>query len=301
MVAGDGRLFLSVASHPFGPIKAGDEAFRFGRIGFPALAWLVVLGHRNELPAGLVIVNVVATALLAGGVAALAKSAGGDPRGGLLVLALPVVWAVTRFSYGDTVAATLAVVGCVAWSRNKMAVGWLCFALAALSRETMLLALVPPIVDGMHRRQPRRVIVWLSAAVPLLVWWSYVRTRFGEWPPLAHTINRSAAISLPFVGMFKADGAVGYRVAVVFGVATILLAAATAVFLRVGNPAWGYALTFGMFAVCFGPNVLAWWGDTLRLLLPAHLFLLPGAIAAAPRIKQRLLRSAPADQPAMGP
>jgi hypothetical protein len=283
MVAGDGRLFQHVATHPLGPIRAGDDAFRYGRILFPAFGWLLALGHPSAIVAGFVVVNVVATAALAGGVGALTKMAGGDARGGLLVLAIPIVWGIARFSYADTLATTLAVLGCVSWKRDRSALAWLLCAGAALTRETLVLALVPPAFLALRRRDLRDLVVWSSAAVPLLGWWGYVRLESGQWPPLAHTLQRTTAVSLPFVGAVKAWGPGGYVAAATFGAVTIVLSLVTAVFLRHGNPAWGHAVVFGLFTACFGAGVWPEWGDTLRLLLPAHAFLLPGFIAAAPR------------------
>jgi hypothetical protein len=210
----------------------------------------------------------------------------------LLVLAIPTIWGIARFSYGDTFATTLAVLGCVCWKQRSTALAWLLFVGAALARETMVLALVPPVLVALRRRDVRQVLVWASAGLPLLAWWSYVHLESGQWPPLAHTAQRTSAVSLPFVGMAEAWGQGGYAFAVGFAAVTIAATLITALFLSRRNSAWGHALTFALFTVCFGPNVWPEWGDTLRLLLPAHAFLLPGFIAAAPRWKRRLRRTA---------
>jgi hypothetical protein len=288
MVAGDGRLFLHVGQHPLGPMHGADDSLRYGRILFPALGWLIGLGRPADVAMGLVVVNIGATALLAGGVAALCEQSGGDPRGGFAALAIPIVWGIARFSYGDTLAAALVVLGAVAWLRRNPRLAWPMFALAMLTRETMVFALIPPVFVALRRRDWRRLVLWGSAGVPLVLWWGYVRTKSGQWPPLAHTLQRTLAVSPPFVGIAKAYGPRGYPVAATFAVVTIVVGVLTAIFLRRVNAAWPFALVFGGSAALLGPNVFPGWGDTLRLLLPAHAFILPGLVNAVPAIKRRL-------------
>jgi hypothetical protein len=157
------------------------------------------------------------------------------------------------------------------------------FALAALTRETMLLGLIPPAIESLRRRDVRRVIGWASAAVPLLVWWAYVHSQSGQWPPLAHAAQRDRAIAFPFVGIVEAWGHGGYRLAMLLAAVTVLAGLASAVWLRSDNPALAHAVVFCAFISVFGPEVWPYWGDTWRLLLPAQVFILLGAVTAATR------------------
>src|SRR5215472_9864113 len=86
----DGQFFYRLALDPlnFRPTAYGitmDQPYRFMRIGYPALAWLVSLGQHIVVPVVLVVVNVAAVGALGwlGGV--FARQAGRHAMAGLLV------------------------------------------------------------------------------------------------------------------------------------------------------------------------------------------------------------------------
>lgn len=130
----DGQFYYRMALDPlnFDRLAYGirfDTYARLGRMGYPALAWLVSLGRHGAVPAALVAVNVVALAALALGGALVARQSGRVVWWGL---ALPAyfgyLWTLGRDLTEITEAAFL-VLGIYAYRRARF--GWAGLALLA--------------------------------------------------------------------------------------------------------------------------------------------------------------------------
>jgi hypothetical protein len=117
---GDGQVFVALAADPLARGPAADLAdldYRFGRIGFAWLGWLVSLGQQRFIPVALFSVNVMALGLMGAMVANAEKRLG---RRALLALLNPALYLGFAGDTAETVAvvaATGAVLAEAGWIR----------------------------------------------------------------------------------------------------------------------------------------------------------------------------------------
>jgi hypothetical protein len=275
MVGGDGLFYRQLAESPRIPRHGGDIVYRAGRVVYPTLGWVLAAGRRGLVPWMLVAINVAAIGALVAACAVFLRRRRLRPELALLLVLLPAVGSSLRFSFLDVVATAFAVVGVVAYEGGRRPVAWAALALAALTRETMLLALLPVVLSELSARRLRDAVVWAACAVPLGAWWVVLRIASGEWPPFASSSARTGALDVPF-GAFHLFGSlsVGSRAVMVVAVAGLVASVALALTARAPTAVVGAAVIFNALVPILGANVWPYWGDALRVLLPGHVFLL---------------------------
>jgi len=210
----DGQFFYRLALDPlnFRLTAYGitvDRPYRFMRIGYPALTWLVSLGQHAGVPVVLVAVNVAAIGAVGwlGGV--FARQAGRHALAGLL---LPAYFGLVTSLSRDTaepLAAACLLGGLLAVRfRRPVLAAWL-LAYGALTRETVMVAVaaIAAVRIGglLARRRPARLarddLPWLVPSVVFTAWQVVVRAATGSSTLLADG-GRNAGT--PFVGPFDA-------------------------------------------------------------------------------------------------
>jgi hypothetical protein len=273
----DPQFFRLVARAPFG---AGDlfaaagqpeeAAYRYGRIGLPLVAWLMAAARPAWVGWSLVTLNIVAIAAIPYLAARYLRVLGRDPRYAAFVLAVPGLLVLYDRPYAEPLAIAAVLAGLVADARGRQgrAIVWL--ALAVLTRETALVAIVAFAAHGALRRD-RRAARWVAAAAPYALWVTWVKIRVGEWPFLADAPSRSEALGLPFAGVRDAFARGGdARTAAVIALVTVAALAATGWVTR--HTALGCtAFLAAPLVACAGPNSLAYLGETLRIFAFAHM------------------------------
>lgn len=211
----DGQFFYRLAGAPFrwGLAEVDgvrfDNGFRSGRIGYPALAWVVSLGGRPSLvPFALVAVNVVAIGVLGYLGARLAVQSGRAPAWGLLVAG----YFGYSFSLGrdlsEIVAAAAICAALVALRDRRHVVASAALVLAVLTREQAVLS-VAALAVGVFIGERRagggpgglRAASWLAVppAAVFIAWQALVGSATGEWPALA---SSGAHGDAPAAGVF---------------------------------------------------------------------------------------------------
>jgi hypothetical protein len=141
----DGQFFYRLALNPADLAQTAygirvDHSYRFMRIGYPALTWLVSLGQHSLVPAMLIAVNVVAVGALGyfGGV--IARQAGRNVLWGLLLAAyFGLITSVSRDT-AEPLAAALLLAALVALRARRPVLAALLLAFGALTRETVMAA-----------------------------------------------------------------------------------------------------------------------------------------------------------------
>ncbi len=276
---GDPRFFRGVARAPFGDGhlvfqagQPGEAAYRYGRIGLPLAAWVLALGHPDATLWTLPLLSCASVVTLAYAAARYLRERGTDPMRALLVLAVPGVLVTALLVYADAFALTFALAGLVAVRRRHAPAGVVLLGYAVLCREVMAVVVIAVVVEAVvaHRGT---ATVWLLALVPYAGWAVWVRVRIGELPFLADTLNRRDALGLPFAGIPRAlhhggDAPWGVAAAVLTGIVCLLAG------WRVRRTELGIAtLLFGVVSLSLGPNALEWLGETMRVLLVAHVLL----------------------------
>jgi hypothetical protein len=209
----DGQFYYRLALDPFNWNKTAfgitmDQSYRYTRIGYPILAWLVSLGQHQLVPLALVAINLLGVAAMAflGGM--FARESGRHALWGLAFAAyFGLVISVGRDT-AEPLAEACMLGGLLAYRRSKPILCTVLFMVGAITRETILLAPAAIAVTrlvAMARRQVRPGLADLTWVVPAGVYGVLeVAVHFvvkGEFPLLA---NGSRNLAAPFTAMLDA-------------------------------------------------------------------------------------------------
>jgi hypothetical protein len=153
----DGQFYYQLALDPFNLARTAfgirlDSLSRIERVGYPFLAWTLVLGHHADVPLTLVLVNIVAAAVLglAGGL--LAKSAGRHAAWSLVFpLYWGYLWTIGR-DLSELTTAAFVVLALAALVRKRPVLAGLAFLGAVVSKETAVLLVGTLAVTGVWLR-----------------------------------------------------------------------------------------------------------------------------------------------------
>ena len=208
----DGQFFYRLAINPlnFSHTAYGitvDRAYRFMRVGYPALTWVFSFGQRALVPYMLVAVNVAALTALAASGAVIARQGGRHAAWGLL---LPAYFGLVTSLSRDTaepVAAAFLVAALLAIRARRPVLAGSLLAFAALTRETAMVAvaaLAVVRVAGLIRgrlRPGREDITWVLPAAVFGAWQVLVYAIAGTFPLIADGGRNAGA---PFIAPFEA-------------------------------------------------------------------------------------------------
>jgi hypothetical protein len=208
----DGQFYYRLALDPFNWHQTAygitmDEPYRYTRIGYPFVVWLLSLGRQAWVPVMLVVVNLIAVTTIGvlGGI--LAREGGRSALWGLLFVAyFGLVVSVGRDTV-EPLAAACALGGLLCYRRGRYPAATGLITYAVITRETFLLlaaaVALARLWEFLKRRAVRishRDLVWLvpvaSYAMLLGAQWAVVRgSRPGIGPDLANNFTA------PFVGL----------------------------------------------------------------------------------------------------
>jgi hypothetical protein len=210
----DGQFFYRLALNPANLAHTAygittDRSYRYMRIGYPALTWLVSAGQHALVPVMLVAVNIAAIGAIGylGGM--FAQAAGRHALAGLL---LPAYFGLLTSLSRDTaepLAAVCLLGGLLAIRSRRPILAACLLAFCALTRETVMVAVaaiaIVRIVAVLRRREPPRPsrddLVWVVPGVVFVVWQIVVKAVTGSIP-LRSDGGRNAGT--PFVAPVKA-------------------------------------------------------------------------------------------------
>jgi len=251
-----------------------DTPLRAQRIGYPVLAWLVSAGGRPALlPWALVLVNIVALGVLAGGGAIIARASGRSPWWGLFVASPWCFLFTIGFDVTELVAAAFLVWGLIALRTHRPLLAALSFSLGALTRESVLItvaAVALTRVVPLVRRRTRLALVdasWLVPVGTFAAWQVVCHHAYGAWPLSS---GGASNLGAPVVGLATAVGrwASDLGMAANIGIQLVLLLVLTAsVVPSLRRPttapvhervAWALWIPY---ALCFTALVWTGWGE----------------------------------------
>lgn len=151
----------------------GPAGYHFQRPAYPALAWLLALGNRSVLPISMLAVNVLAVLGLTLAFALFCRRRGWSVWWALAVGALPGLLMPTLRDLTDPLATCAMLGGLLAWRSERRWSAAALLSLAALSRESMAVAVAAVLVDaGWRAWRARRDRAQLGRIVRL------------AWPPV---------------------------------------------------------------------------------------------------------------------
>jgi hypothetical protein len=208
----DGQFFYRLALNPLNFHRTAygitmDRPYRYMRIGYPALTWLVSLGQHFLVPVMLVAVNIAAIGALGYLGARFAVDGGRHALAGLL---LPGYFGLITSLSRDTaepLAAVCLLAGLLAVRARRPILAGAFLAYGALTRETVMVAVAAIAIMRvlrMLRRQARPGrddLAWLVPVVAFAAWQVVVKAAIGSFPLLADSGRNAGA---PFVAPLQA-------------------------------------------------------------------------------------------------
>jgi hypothetical protein len=288
LLRSDAQHFYRVALDPFGDGRifegAGQwtgSAYRYGRILFPLAAWMLALGQRRLVPVTLPLVYIGGILLFATLACTRCARAGRPPIVGLAALLVPSAFLAVPLLVPEFLIAGLALLTYHFAETNRIRQARVAAALLLLTRETAVLALAPLILPHLRRREWRALLRWSVVAIPLLVWYVWLRARIGVWPFLDPGHPAGRALDLPLRGFLAAAWQPDAALALVFaaGLGWVTLAiGAVVVWWRRTPLAWA-GLSMASLILVFGRGEAELPGEAVRLMLPAQLLIAVAALA----------------------
>ncbi len=211
----DGQFYYRLALNPvnFSHVAYGirmDQPYRYMRIGYPWLTWLVSLGQHFLVPVMLVLVNIAAIGAM-GYLGGMFARQGG--RHALAGLVLPAYFGLLTSLSRDTaepLAAACLLAGLLAVRARRPLLAGLLLAYGALTRETVMVAVAAIAVVriiGVIRQRPRPVrparedLAWAVPTAAFAAWQVVVKIAVGSFPLLADSGRNSGT---PFVAPLRA-------------------------------------------------------------------------------------------------
>jgi hypothetical protein len=208
----DGQFYYRLAINPLNFHQSAygitiDAPYRFMRIGYPVVTWLVSFGQSSLVPYMLVAVNVAAIGALGYAGGWFAVQGGRHAAWGLL---LPGYFGLVTSLCRDTaepVAAACMVAGLLAIRLRQRRLAALLLAFGVLTRETVMVLIAAIAIvrlTGFLRRRyrpERDDIVWVLPAAAFVVWELLVFLFTTHLPVLADG-GRNAGT--PFIAPFEA-------------------------------------------------------------------------------------------------
>jgi hypothetical protein len=195
----DGQFFYVQATDPLlvhnstiAAFRASGQAFRLGRMAYPALAYVLSAGQARALPWSMVAANVLVVLAITAGFAVYARRRG---RSGWWALAIGLMAGLltgTLRDLSDPVAVASMLGGVLMWQLRRRWWGAGLLTVAVLAREPMAFAVVAVVLDAgarwwrqRHAAGALRAVaqeLWpvvLLPAAGFLVWHAYIDVRYG--------------------------------------------------------------------------------------------------------------------------
>ena len=176
----DGQFAYYIASDPFAGCPRCDvPAYRLQRIVYPLMAWALALGRVAWVPWTLIVINIVA---LAGGTYITQRLLGMHRVSEWYALLYGLYGGLVaglRLDLTEPLAYGLIQAALWAWARRRHGLADVLWVLAALAKETALIAVAGLVLHLLLTRRWREAMhTVLAVGVPFLIWqgilWAWV-------------------------------------------------------------------------------------------------------------------------------
>lgn len=197
----DGQFAYYIATDPIGAARKMDAAaYRYLRIVYPALGWLLSLGGQAALaPWALIGINVAALGALAALLGELLAGLGASRWYGALVPLTAGMLFALRADLNEPLALALALGSVVLLNQRRTAWATLLLALSALTKETGYVYAGGIVLYLLASRRARAAFgVALGSLGPSAVWGALVGAWLGQSP---FATERTAFEFVPFSGL----------------------------------------------------------------------------------------------------
>jgi hypothetical protein len=175
-----------------------NDAFRYQRILYPILVYLLAFGNDTLLFISFILVNIISIIL---GMVYLKKLIGPTNKSSWLILyGINLGFILgTLYDLGTPVAISAIVIALYYLSKNRIWLATLCLAISLLTMENAVLIIVPLILYFLWKKEVRKSIQVSIAFIPWLIWQIILWNRFGIIPIL----SSSGVLTVPFYGIVQ--------------------------------------------------------------------------------------------------
>lgn len=248
-------------------LRAAGAGFRMQRVAYPALAFLIAAGQSSAIPFAMLAINALVLMALAGGFAIYARRRGWSSFWAFAIALMPGMLLPAVRDLSDPLATASMLAGLLQWQSGRRWPAGAALAVAVVTREVMMLAIVAVAAEACVRAWRARkapgearkqlLLGWPVVVVPtaaFAVWEAYVMMRYGgpvggaglafPYVNLIHEINRdfqgflpTAVWDLVYLGLVLA--AIGAALISLRHRVTVTSAAACALALGVLVPTLG--------------------------------------------------------------
>ncbi|MGP0128293.1 MAG: AZOBR_p60025 family cell surface glycopolymer formation protein [cyanobacterium endosymbiont of Rhopalodia musculus] len=199
----DGQQFLSLALDPFlqnpETITTLDHPiYRYRRILYPLISYLLSFGNRTLIPHMMVTINYLSIIGIVWIISLYFKFNQEQKWQPLLTLCIPGIWMVLSLGTADLLSSLLLILSFYCYRYNKPI--WTAFAisLACLTRETLLLVWLAIFLTSLIQRKKEQSKQLLWAWIPPFLWTIYISSL-----DLPGTVRVKANFGYPFMGIYN--------------------------------------------------------------------------------------------------
>jgi hypothetical protein len=197
----DGQQFLSLALDPFlnnpETINSLDHpSYRYRRIFYPLLSYILGLGNSSLIPYIMVGINVLSIILLVAVSGQYFKVLNLPKWPCLYVLFIPGVWMVLSLTTADLLSSLLGIYAIYYFRRDKIILTALCLGIGCLTRENLVLVWLGILGIALWNRSKKQIVILFISIIPTLLWNAYV-----VMLNLPGYTGVSANFGFPFVGI----------------------------------------------------------------------------------------------------
>ena len=201
----DGQFAYQIAINPLGAAPYIDvPAYRYQRILYPMLAWLLALGQPALVPWALILINIVA--LVAGTrlTEGLLQRYGASRWYALAYGLYAGQVLAVRLDVSEPLSQALLMLGIAGGERRRWAWAAVAFALAALAKETALVTVAGYLLFLLLRRQWRNLLlVGVASALPFAALQIWLKLWLGQWGVGSGGAGATAFTLVPFGGILE--------------------------------------------------------------------------------------------------
>ena len=199
----DGQQFLTIAFDPFlrnpDTIQALDVPdFRYRRILYPLLGYILGLGKVSLIPYAMVAINCISIIAIILYTKAYLKLIESPAWQSILVLCIPSVWIILYFSTAGLLSSALLVSSLYYYRTQKLFLSAFLIGLACFARETILIVVLSFCCASLLQRKWKGFILFFTSSIPWLCWNFYITLQ----PKLQKNVDVfDANFSSPFKGI----------------------------------------------------------------------------------------------------
>lgn len=206
----DGQMFLTIAldpalAHPESRGALDNPRYRYRRILFPALGYVLSLGRRHAVPLTLVLINAFCFVAIVVVVGNMFRARRMPVWNALFVLGIPGYWCSLLLTTSDLPASLLFALALAAYANKRYRIFALCYGLAALTHETMFAVIGSFAIPLLVRKQLRDAGTVIIGCIPALLWNAVVLWRI---PPGGSTSGLVENFAFPGAGIIDKAQAV---------------------------------------------------------------------------------------------